>query len=212
MNKNRFEHHYQWFVNPSWVRFMVVKKRHLIHHTSHRTSTKSNDKWAKNWGDWKVRTTEDDAVGEVIGYQFRCRRCRLRLHHRTQTYTRRPPRRTFLSRWFWHFPGVRHTLSLFNRKRERRRSTDTHGVGQEMWHAQLRASSAVYLTITSALLSWNSRRESRMMSPWLIQTFLRILPRICANRFSPSKHIASRRPFPNILTTWAYSIHMQCQC
>jgi hypothetical protein len=35
---------------------------------------------------------------------------------------------------------------------------------------RFRASSAVYLTITSALSSWKSRRESRMMSPWLIQT------------------------------------------
>ena len=43
-------------------------------------------------------------------------------------------------------------------------------VWEEGDDAQLRASSAVYLTITSALSSWKSRRESRMMSPWLIQT------------------------------------------
>lgn len=36
---------------------------------------------------------------------------------------------------------------------------------------RLRASSAVYLTMTSALSSWKSRREMRMMSPWLIQTW-----------------------------------------
>lgn len=35
--------------------------------------------------------------------------------------------------------------------------------------------------------------------------FLRIFPRICANRFSPSKHCASRRPFPSIFITCAYS-------
>lgn len=91
---------------------------------------------------------------------------------------------------------------------------------------QLRASSAVYLTMTSALSSWKSRRESKMMSPWLIQTctsatrigqgfayepsimrrtFFLIFPRMCASRFSPSKHWASRRPLPNILITCAYS-------
>jgi hypothetical protein len=37
------------------------------------------------------------------------------------------------------------------------------------------------------------------------QTFLRILPRICASRFSPSKQVASSRPFPSIFVTWAYS-------
>ena len=30
---------------------------------------------------------------------------------------------------------------------------------------QLRASSAVYFTMTSALPSWNSRNDSKMMSP-----------------------------------------------
>lgn len=88
---------------------------------------------------------------------------------------------------------------------------------------QLRASSAVYLTMTSALSSWKSRSEIRMMSPWLIQTwdksgqttdavhshgrrtFFLIFPRMWANRFSPSKHCASRRPFPSILRTCAYS-------
>ena len=38
-----------------------------------------------------------------------------------------------------------------------------------------------------------------------IHTFLRIFPRIWASRFSPSKHTASRRPFPSILITCAYS-------
>ena len=41
---------------------------------------------------------------------------------------------------------------------------------EEYDDVRLRASSAVYLTITSALSSWKSRRERRMMSPWLIQT------------------------------------------
>ena len=36
-------------------------------------------------------------------------------------------------------------------------------------------------------------------------TFLRIFPLIWASRFSPSKHCASRRPFPSILVTCAYS-------
>lgn len=98
---------------------------------------------------------------------------------------------------------------------------------------RLRASSEVYLRMTSPLPSWKSRRERRMMSPWLIQTFLRIFPRICgwtwlaylciemeermllfsagetrrtlASRLLPSKHMASSRPLPSILTTWAYS-------
>ena len=93
---------------------------------------------------------------------------------------------------------------------------------------RLRASSAVYFTITSAFPSWNSRSDKSTISPWLIQTcskifgkksdeitawetrcqiltFFLILPRICANRFSPSKHWASNRPFPSILMTWAYS-------
>lgn len=43
------------------------------------------------------------------------------------------------------------------------------------------------------------------MSPWLIQTFLRNLPRMWASRFSPSKHSASSRPLPSILRTCAYS-------
>jgi len=43
------------------------------------------------------------------------------------------------------------------------------------------------------------------MSPWLIQTFLRSLPRMCARRREPSKQSASRRPFPSIFTTCAYS-------
>lgn len=44
-----------------------------------------------------------------------------------------------------------------------------------------------------------------MMSPWLIQTFFRSFPRMCASRFVPSKQSASSRPFPSILTTCAYS-------
>lgn len=36
-------------------------------------------------------------------------------------------------------------------------------------------------------------------------TFFLIFPRIWASRFSPSKHWASRRPFPSILITCAYS-------
>lgn len=46
----------------------------------------------------------------------------------------------------------------------------------------------------------------RIMSPWFIQTFFRSLPRICASRTGPSKHFASKRPLPSILTTWAYSV------
>ena len=44
-----------------------------------------------------------------------------------------------------------------------------------------------------------------MISPWLIHTFLRSLPRMWASRRAPSKHCASRRPLPSIFTTWAYS-------
>jgi hypothetical protein len=43
------------------------------------------------------------------------------------------------------------------------------------------------------------------VSAMTMHTFLRIFPRICANRFSPSKHIASKRPFPSIFITCAYS-------
>ena len=91
--------------------------------------------------------------------------------------------------------------------------------GSSPYVLRLRASSFVYFWMTSALSSWKSRSESRMMSPWLIQTcagqrprrvrgpraFFRIFPRMCANRFSPSKHIASKRPLPSILITCAYS-------
>lgn len=73
------------------------------------------------------------------------------------------------------------------------------------------------------------------MSPWLIQTceripgqllllllllaaarealaFLRIFPRMWPSRFSPSKHMASTRPLPSILMTWAYSVcERECQ-
>lgn len=39
----------------------------------------------------------------------------------------------------------------------------------------------------------------------LTQTFLRILPRMWHNLLMPSMHIASSRPLPSILSTWAYS-------
>lgn len=42
--------------------------------------------------------------------------------------------------------------------------------------------------------------------PWLIQTFFLNLPRMCASLRSPSKHMASSRPLPSILTTCAYSV------
>lgn len=46
--------------------------------------------------------------------------------------------------------------------------------------------------------------EQRYNGPGETRT-LRSLPRMCARRFSPSKQRASRRPFPSILMTWAYS-------
>merc|ERR1711870_72719 len=42
------------------------------------------------------------------------------------------------------------------------------------------------------------------MSDWAIHTFFRSLPRMWHRRSTPSKHIAVRRPLPNILVTWAY--------
>ena len=42
--------------------------------------------------------------------------------------------------------------------------------GSSPYDLRFRASSDVYLTMTSALSSWKSRSEIRMMSPWLIQT------------------------------------------
>ena len=42
--------------------------------------------------------------------------------------------------------------------------------GSSPYVLRLRASSLVYFWMTSALSSWKSRSESRMMSPWLIQT------------------------------------------
>ena len=44
------------------------------------------------------------------------------------------------------------------------------GIGN--WHVRFRASSAVYLTMTSALVSSNSRSDSRTISPWFIQTLI----------------------------------------
>ncbi len=41
------------------------------------------------------------------------------------------------------------------------------------------------------------------ISKWC--TFFLIFPLMWANRFSPSKHMASRRPFPSIFNTCAYS-------
>lgn len=38
-----------------------------------------------------------------------------------------------------------------------------------------------------------------------IPTFFRSFPLMWQSRLVPSKHMASRRPFPNILITWAYS-------
>jgi hypothetical protein len=54
-----------------------------------------------------------------------------------------------------------------------------------------RASSAEYLRMTSPFSSWYSRRETRMMSPLLIQIFFRSLPRIRPRRLTPSKHCAA---------------------
>ena len=48
-------------------------------------------------------------------------------------------------------------------------------------------------------------------APWLIHTFFRNFPRMCARRCTPSKHCASRRPLPNILMTCAYSGGVRCQ-
>ncbi|KAH0294617.1 hypothetical protein KCU62_g217, partial [Aureobasidium sp. EXF-3399] len=57
--------------------------------------------------------------------------------------------------------------------------------GSSPYAFKLRASSALYL---------------RMTSP-----FSSCLPRMCPSLFSPSKHCASSLPLPSILTTWAYS-------
>jgi hypothetical protein len=56
-----------------------------------------------------------------------------------------------------------------------------------------RASSAEYLRITSPFSSWYSRRDTRMMSPLLIQIFFRSLPRIKPRRLTPSKHCSLAR-------------------
>lgn len=40
---------------------------------------------------------------------------------------------------------------------------------------------------------------------WILPTFFRSFPLMWQRRLVPSKHMASRRPFPNILITWAYS-------
>jgi hypothetical protein len=59
-----------------------------------------------------------------------------------------------------------------------------------------RASSALYLRITSPFSSWYSRSDTRMMSPLLIQIFFRSLPRIRPRRLTPSKHCRLVSPGP----------------
>lgn len=53
----------------------------------------------------------------------------------------------------------------------RGRVSDRNGTIQQGGDSRFLASSAVYLTMTSALSSWNSRSESSTMSPWLIHTW-----------------------------------------
>lgn len=48
---------------------------------------------------------------------------------------------------------------------------------------------------------WEKATEGARVIP----TFFRSFPLMWQSRLVPSKHIASRRPFPNILITWAYS-------
>ena len=44
------------------------------------------------------------------------------------------------------------------------------------------------------------------MSDWLIQTFFLSLPRMWQSLFTPSKHMASSLPLPNILVTWVIGL------
>jgi hypothetical protein len=50
----------------------------------------------------------------------------------------------------------------------------------------------------SPFSSWKSRGDTKMMSPWLHQTFVLILPQMWHKRFTPSAHCTSQRPLPNI--------------
>ena len=61
------------------------------------------------------------------------------------------------------------------------------------------------VTLIDPHLTNQLKSDMIKMNARTIHTFLRIFPRIWASRFSPSKHIASRRPFPSILITCAYS-------
>ena len=60
--------------------------------------------------------------------------------------------------------------ALTNSHRDAEISPMCEEIGGRSGYVRLRASSAVYFTITSALSSWKSRSERRMISPWLIQT------------------------------------------
>ena len=77
--------------------------------------------------------------------------------------------------------------------------------GSSPYCFKLRASSAEYLCTISTFSSWKSRLPTKTMSPAVIHTFLRIFPRMCPSRVTPSKQKHSQRPFPSIFTTWAYS-------
>lgn len=59
--------------------------------------------------------------------------------------------------------------------------------------------------MTSPLLSWNSRREIRTISPEFTHTRFLIFPRMWQRRRTPSKQCASRRPLPSMRSTWPYS-------
>jgi hypothetical protein len=67
-----------------------------------------------------------------------------------------------------------------------------------------RASSALYLRITSPFSSWYSRSDTRMMSPLLIQIFFLSLPRIRPRRLTPSKHCRLVSPGPSFFFLLAF--------
>ena len=123
-----------------------------------------------------------------------------------------------LSRWFSHFQAVRHMLLLLGellvsgccKSSRETYDSEPHRPCISQSHLPFRPGILVE-TIVQYHPGWSrpDRRVSDALE-WKWEhvnehTFFLIFPRIWASRFSPSKHWASRRPFPSILVTCAYS-------
>lgn len=126
-------------------------------------------------------------------------------------------RTSYLARWSWRCRAIHRIASSYVPTRERK-SCQTW-----VWscwcllstgRTKQLTSSTVYLTMTSALSSWKSRKEIRIMSPWLIQTC-----RIYDGRHQPLQYKGDSESHPLLfkslpsptLVTFTLCLHLPAQ-